>query len=51
MTIAFFVVQWPYSIAVKLVTVVITSFVVTLAIYEFVIRRISFLRPLFGMKA
>jgi glucan biosynthesis protein C len=51
MAVAFFVVQWPYSIAVKLVTVVIASLVVTLAIYEFVIRRIGFLRPLFGMKA
>jgi hypothetical protein len=51
MAVAFFIVQWPYGIAVKLVTVVITSLVLTFAIYEFVIRRISFLRPLFGMKS
>ena len=43
MTIAFFVVQWQASIAVKLVTVVLSSFVVTLALYELVIRRVGFL--------
>jgi hypothetical protein len=35
----------------KLVTVVIGSLLVTLALYEFVIRRVGFLRTIFGMKA
>jgi hypothetical protein len=49
--IAFYVVQWRVGIPVKLLTVVIGSFVGTLGIYELVIRRIGPLRPLFGMKA
>ena len=48
--IAFYVVQWEVGIPVKLVTVVLGSFVVTLAIYELLIRRIGPLRTLFGMK-
>jgi surface polysaccharide O-acyltransferase-like enzyme len=51
MAIAFFVVQWNAGIPVKLATVVLGSFVVTLAIYELIIRRIGPLRTLFGMKA
>jgi len=49
--IAFYVVQWHVGIPVKLLTVVVGSFVGTLAIYELVIRRIGPLRVLFGMKA
>jgi peptidoglycan/LPS O-acetylase OafA/YrhL len=49
--IAFYVVQWPVGIPPKLLTVVVGSFVATLAIYELVIRRIGPLRALFGMKA
>ena len=49
--IAFYVVQWRAGIPVKLLTVVIGSFVGTLAIYELVVRRIGPLRVLFGMKA
>jgi surface polysaccharide O-acyltransferase-like enzyme len=49
--IAFYVVQWEAGIPVKLVTVVLGSFAVTLAIYELLIRRIGPLRTLFGMKA
>ena len=48
--IAFYVVQWQAGIPVKLLTVVLGSFVTTLAIYELVIRRSGFLRTLFGMK-
>jgi glucan biosynthesis protein C len=51
MAIAFYVVQWDTGIPAKLVTVVVGSFTVTLAIYELVIRRIGPLRALFGMKA
>jgi glucan biosynthesis protein C len=49
--IAFYVVQWQAGIPVKLLTVVLGSFVATLAIYELVIGRIGPLRMLFGMKA
>ena len=49
--IAFYVVQWDVGIPLKLVTVVLGSFLVTLAIYELLIRRIAPLRALFGMKA
>lgn len=49
--IAYFVVQWDAGIFPKLVTVVVSSFLVTLALYEFVIRRVGFVRTVFGMKA
>jgi len=48
--IAYYVVLWNAGIFVKLVTVVIGSLSVTLALYEFVIRRVGFLRTIFGMK-
>ena len=51
MAIAFFVVQWEAGLPIKLVTVVAGSFIVTLAIYELIIRRIGPLRVAFGMKA
>lgn len=50
LAIAFYVVQWEASILVKLLTVVFGSFVVTLGLYELLIRRIQPLRALFGMK-
>ena len=48
--IAYYVVQWNAGIFPKLMTVVISSLLVTLALYEFVIRRVGFLRTVFGMK-
>jgi len=48
--IAFFVVQWDVGIMVKLPIVVLSSFVVTLGLYEFLVKRTSPLRSLFGMK-
>jgi len=51
MAIAFFVVQWEAGIPIKLVAVVAGSFIVTVAIYELIIRRIGPLRTAFGMKA
>ncbi|MBL8134544.1 MAG: acyltransferase family protein [Anaerolineae bacterium] len=48
--IAFFVVQWEADILPKLLVVVPTSFVVTLAIYEGIVRRSRRLQALFGMK-
>jgi len=49
--IAFFVVQWNAGIWVKLPVVVVSSFVVTLGLYELIVRRIRPLRILFGIKA
>jgi hypothetical protein len=49
--IAFYVVQWDAGIPVKLLTVVLGSFVASLAIYELAIRRTGPVRILFGMKA
>jgi glucan biosynthesis protein C len=51
LAIAYFVVQWQVPIAVKLPVVVLGSLAATLALYELVIRRLGFLRILFGMKA
>ena len=49
--IAFYVVQWQASVTVKMLVVMLASFVVTLGIYELLIRRVAPLRALFGMKA
>ena len=51
MVIAYYVVQWNLGIFPKLLIVVIGSLLVTLSLYEFVIRRVGFLRTVFGMKA
>jgi glucan biosynthesis protein C len=48
--IAFFVVQWNAGISVKLPVVVLSSFWVTLALYELIVRRIRPLRLVFGIK-
>jgi glucan biosynthesis protein C len=48
--LAFFVVQWEASIAVKLPIVVLGSFVISLGLYEALIRRVGPIRALFGMK-
>ena len=49
--IAFFVVQWSAGIPVKMLAVLISSLAVSVGLYEFVIRRISLLRAMFGMTA
>ena len=49
--IAFFVVQWDMGILPKLLIVVAASLAVALGLYELVIRRVRFLRTLFGMPA
>jgi glucan biosynthesis protein C len=49
--ISFFVVQWNAGISIKLPVVVLSSFAVSIGLYELVIRRIRLLRTLFGMKA
>lgn len=49
--IAFFVVQWNADILVKLPVVVLSSFVITIGLYELIVRRINPLRMAFGMKS
>jgi glucan biosynthesis protein C len=48
--IAYFVVQWTAALAPKLLLVVIGAFIASLALYQFVIRRVAVLRMAFGMK-
>ncbi len=50
MVIAFFVVPWEADILPKMLVVVPGSLVVTLGIYELIVRRISWVRRMFGMK-
>ncbi len=47
---AFYVVQWEAGVTVKMLTVTLASFVVTIGMYELLIRRVAPLRALFGMK-
>ena len=47
--IAFYVVQWQAGILPKMVTVVASSFIVTMGLYELLIRRVAPLRMLLGM--
>jgi glucan biosynthesis protein C len=50
LAIAYFVVQWEASIAIKLLVVVLGAFVVSIGLTELVIKRVGILRLLFGMK-
>jgi glucan biosynthesis protein C len=50
LTIAFYVVQWQAGVTVKMLAVTVGSFVVTLGIYELLVRRVGPLRTLFGIK-
>jgi len=49
--IAFFVVQWNAGILIKLPLVVLGSFIVSIGLYELVVRRLRPLRIVFGMKS
>jgi peptidoglycan/LPS O-acetylase OafA/YrhL len=48
--LAYYAVQWRANLWVKLLFVVLGSLVVTLGLYEFLIRRVALLRRMFGMK-
>jgi hypothetical protein len=48
--IVFYVVQWDASILMKFPVVLISSFVITIILHEFIVRRVKPLRALFGMK-
>jgi glucan biosynthesis protein C len=50
LAIAYLVVQWETTIAIKLLVVVLGAFVVSIGITELVIKRVGILRLLFGMK-
>jgi glucans biosynthesis protein C len=49
--VGFYVVPWALPIAAKYLIISTTSFIVIMAIYEFLVRRIGVLRFLFGMRA
>ena len=49
--ISYYVVQWNAALALKMLIVVVGSFVVSIGLYELIIKRVGILRPLFGMKA
>jgi glucan biosynthesis protein C len=48
--IAFYVVQWEVHLLIKLLVVVIGSFIGSLGLYELLVRRVNPVRALFGMK-
>ena len=48
--IAFYVVQWEVALAIKLLVVVMGSFLASLGLYEVLVRRIDPVRTLLGMK-
>jgi peptidoglycan/LPS O-acetylase OafA/YrhL len=48
--IAFYAVQWEADLLIKLLVVVIGSFLVVLGLYELLVRRINPVRAVFGMK-
>jgi peptidoglycan/LPS O-acetylase OafA/YrhL len=48
--IAFYIVQWEVDLLIKLLVVVVGSFVVSLGTYELLVRRIDLVRALFGMR-
>ena len=49
--ISLVVLKWNAGILVKLPLLVVSSFIVTLALVEFIIKRIKLMRALFGMKS
>ena len=50
LVVGFFVVQWNISILAKYSFITITSFIMIMAVYELLVRRINVLRFLFGMR-
>jgi glucan biosynthesis protein C len=48
--IAYYVVQWDASVLAKFVTIVVTSFVTTVVLYDVLIKRTNVTRFLFGMR-
>lgn len=50
LVIAYFVVQWDLGLLPKLMLVLVSSLAITLGLCEFLVKRVGFLRMLFGMK-
>lgn len=50
LAVAYFVVQWEAAIIIKLLVVMLGAFALSIGVTELVIKRISILRVLFGMK-
>jgi hypothetical protein len=50
LAVSYFVVQWQAGITIKLLAVILGAFVLSIGLTELVIKRIGFLRLLFGMK-
>lgn len=48
--IGFFVIQWSITISTKYIIITNSSFIVTMIIYELLVRRVNVLRFLFGLK-
>lgn len=48
--IGYYVIQWPVTISLKYIIIVGGTFLGTVILYEFVIRRVALLRLLFGLK-
>ncbi len=48
--LAYFVVQWSIGLLPKMLILGVSSFAITLALVQFVIKRVPVLRILFGMK-
>lgn len=49
--IAYFVVQWNTGMLPKMLVVFVGSFVVSIGLYELIIKRVGILRAMFGMKS
>jgi hypothetical protein len=49
-SIGYVVKDWPWAVLPKFAFLASTSFLLILVVYEFVVKRINFLRFLFGMK-
>ena len=50
LSVGYFVVQWTIPAALKFLVIDAVSFVIIMALYEFVVRRVNVIRFLFGMK-
>ena len=50
LSVGYFVVQWPIPDLLKWLIIVPISFVIIMALYEFLVRRFNVMRVLFGMK-
>jgi hypothetical protein len=48
--VGFFILTWPVNIALKYAFLATASFLIIMALYEGIIRRVPWLYPLFGMR-